>query len=50
MAAFWQQCEGQVVGGAYPLRRLLGSTQRSAVYLSARDGGEVAVKLLLAGG
>jgi TonB family protein len=36
----WNECEGQIVGGNYPLRRLLGGTADSAVFLTEISGPE----------
>ena len=36
----WNQCEGQIVDGNYPLRRLLGGTADSAVFLTEISGSE----------
>jgi TonB family protein len=36
----WNQCEGQIVDGNYPLRRLLGGTADSAVFLTEISGPE----------
>ena len=49
MQADWAQLEGRIVNGVFPLLRLLGSSERSAVFLSrsARDGASsVALKLV----
>lgn len=45
----WTQWEGQIINGIFPLRRLLGSSDRSAVFLSeykARNLADVAIKLV----
>jgi TonB family protein len=44
----WTRWEGHVVNGAFPLRRLLGSSDHSAVFLSeyAEERSEAALKLL----
>jgi serine/threonine protein kinase len=47
----WKQWEGQVVDLCFPLRRYLGSTGRSAVYLTQYGDSELrnaAIKLVLA--
>ena len=51
MPAPWKQWEGQVVDLCFPLRRCLGSTGRSAVYLTQYEDPEprvAAIKLVLA--
>lgn len=45
----WTQWENQVVNGVFPLRRLLGSSNRSAVFLTeykARNVADAAIKLV----
>jgi len=43
----WKQWEGRMVGERFPLRRCLGGTSRSAVYLTAAgDGAKAAIKLI----
>jgi TonB family protein len=43
----WQRWEGQLVDGRFPLRQYLGGSERSAVFLTERDGGEQAsIKLV----
>jgi serine/threonine protein kinase len=47
----WTQWEGQVVNGTFPLRRYLGGSDHSAVFLTeykAANLGEVAIKFVLA--
>lgn len=49
MTADWAGLEGQVVGGVFPLLQLLGSSERSAVFLSRRvtdSSPNVALKLV----
>jgi serine/threonine protein kinase len=49
MSEIWTRCEGRAVNGVFPLRRLLGSSDHSAVFLSewpARNLPDVAVKLV----
>lgn len=48
----WKKWEGQVVEGKFPLRRWLGGSDHSAVFLTERSGKEsqkAAIKLLPAG-
>lgn len=52
MSLDWKRMEGQVVNGALPLVRLLGSSDHSAVFLTERVGGapqKAALKLIAAG-
>jgi TonB family protein len=42
----WQQWEGRVVSGRFPLLRYLGGSEQSAVYLTEIDGSKVAIKLI----
>lgn len=47
----WTQWEGQVVNGTFPLRRYLGGSDHSVVFLTeykAANLGEVAIKFVLA--
>ena len=49
MGAGWASLEGNVVGGVFPLLRLLGSSERSAVFLSratTSTPSDVVVKLI----
>jgi TonB family protein len=51
MAEAWKKWEGQVVNEEFPLLRYLGSSERSAVFLTKRADREpqdVAIKLILA--
>jgi len=46
---FWSQWEGKVVNGVFPLRRFLGGSDRSAVFLSEQkeeNRPDVAIKFL----
>jgi len=49
MSVIWQELEGTAID-AYPLVRLLGATERSAVYLTTRESGQrrAAIKLMAA--
>ena len=44
--ATWQQWEGRVVSGRFPLRQYLGGSEQSAVYLTEIDGSKAAIKLI----
>lgn len=44
--AKWQQWEGRVINGKFPLRQHLGGSERSAVYLTEIDGLKAAIKLI----
>ncbi len=44
--ATWQQWEGRVVNGRFPLRLYLGGSEHSAVYLTEINGSKAAVKLI----
>ena len=46
MVESWKQLEGQVVNGEFPLRRLLGGAEPSAVFLTEQRGRSLAIKLL----
>lgn len=49
MGADWANLEGRVIGGVFPLLRLLGSSERSAVFLSraaTMTPSDVALKLI----
>jgi TonB family protein len=51
MPEVWKKWEGQVVNEEFPLLRFLGSSERSAVFLTKRtdrEPQEVAIKLILA--
>ncbi|HEY0680725.1 MAG TPA: protein kinase [Steroidobacter sp.] len=52
-AEVWAQWEGQVVGGLFPLRRLLGCSSHSAVFLTeykAKSIADAAIKFVRAEG
>ena len=42
----WQQWEGRVINGRFPLLRYLGGSEQSAVYLTEIDGSKAAIKLI----
>ena len=42
----WQQWEGRVVSGRFPLLRYLGGSEQGAVYLTEIDGSKAAIKLI----
>jgi TonB family protein len=44
--ATWQQWEGRVINGRFPLRQYLGGSTQSAVYLTEVDGSKAAIKLI----
>lgn len=44
----WQQWEGRVIGGRFPLIRHLGGTEYRATYLTEFDGTRAALKLVAA--
>jgi TonB family protein len=44
--ATWQQWEGRVIDGRFPLRRYLGGSEHSAVYLTEIDGSKATIKLI----
>jgi len=46
--ATWQQWEGRVVSGRFPLLRYLGGSEHSAMYLTEIDGSKAAIKLIRA--
>jgi TonB family protein len=45
----WQQCEGELAGGEFPLDRLLDGREGSAVFLTRFGAGRAAIKLVPAG-
>ena len=50
MTEAWKQYEGQIAGGTFHLRKLLGSSYGSAVFLTERSGepgGRAAIKLVI---
>ncbi len=44
--ATWQQWEGRVIDGRFPLRQYLGGSGQSAVYLTEINGSKAAIKLI----
>lgn len=44
--ATWQQWEGRVINGRFPLRQYLGGSKQSAVYLTEINGSKAAIKLI----
>ena len=42
----WQQWEGRVINGRFPLRQYLGGTKQSAVYLTEINGSRAAIKFV----
>lgn len=48
MIESWQQLEGQLVNGRFHLRRFLGGTEHSAVFLAGRtdQAGDIAIKFV----
>jgi len=44
--ATWQQWEGRVINGRFPLRQYLGGSAQSAVYLTEINGSKAAIKLI----
>src|SRR5271167_1728487 len=44
--ATWQQWEGRVINGRFPLRQYLGGSEQSAVYLTEINGSKAAIKLI----
>src|SRR5580698_3932954 len=53
MSELWEKWQGQVINGVFPLRRLLGCTDHSGVFLthySAKNLPDAALKLIPAGG
>src|SRR6266849_3099205 len=48
MAELWQQHVGQVADGVFPLLEYLGGGQDRAVFLTEREGGKAAIKLVRA--
>lgn len=45
-AEFWTRWEDQIVNGEFPLRRLLGCSDRAAVFLTEHKGKDAAIKLV----
>jgi hypothetical protein len=48
MSDFWRQWENQVIDGRFPLRRFLGESSHSAVFLTEYEaqGGDAAIKFI----
>lgn len=46
IAETWQQWEGRVVNGCYPLGQCFGGQEQSAVYLTSHNGSRAAIKLI----
>lgn len=46
----WKQWEGRVLSGRFPLRQFLGASDHGAVFLTEREGGKAAIKLVVANG
>src|SRR5208337_4506803 len=44
--AKWQQLEGRIINGRFPLRQYLGGSDQSAVYLTEVNGSKAAIKLI----
>lgn len=44
--SMWQQWEGRVINGRFPLRQYLGGTKLSAVYLTEISGSKAAIKFV----
>ena len=44
--ATWQQWEGRVINGRFPLRQYLGGSEQSAVYLTEINDSKAAIKLI----
>ena len=45
----WQQCEGELAGGEFPLDRLLDGREGSAIFLTRFGSGRAVIKLVPAG-
>jgi hypothetical protein len=45
MSEFWKQWESQVVNGLYPLRRFLGASTHSAVFLTEHGAANTAAAI-----
>jgi TonB family protein len=45
----WKQCEGETVGGEFPLERYLDGGEGSAVFLTRFASGRAVIKLVLTG-
>jgi len=46
MVPGWQQWDGRIVNGRFPLRQYLGGSEHSAVYLTEIEGARAAIKLI----
>jgi serine/threonine protein kinase len=46
MSDFWTQWENQVIGGRLPLRRFLGESSHSAVFLTEYEAADAAIKFI----
>ena len=46
MVPSWQQWDGLIVNGRFPLRQYLGGSEQSAVYLIEIEGARAAIKLI----
>lgn len=44
--ATWQQWQGHVINGRFPLRQYLGGSEQNAVYLTEINGSKAAIKLI----
>jgi TonB family protein len=44
--AMWQHWEGRVINGRFPLRRYLGGSEHSTVYLTEINGSKAVIKLI----
>jgi TonB family protein len=44
----WKQWEGRTLNDRFPLRQFLGSSAHGAIFLTERDGGKAAIKLIAA--
>jgi hypothetical protein len=48
MSEFWKQWENQVINGLFPLRRFLGASSHSAVFLTEYEAAPAAIKFIRA--
>jgi TonB family protein len=46
MVPSWQQWDGRIVNGRFPLRQYLGGSEHSVVYLTEIEGARAAIKLI----
>ena len=44
--ATWQQWEGRVINGRFPLRLYLGGSEQSVVYLTEINGSKATIMLI----